>query len=197
MAACLGATGSAKESLFNDVVSVGETAPGFSGLPSIDGKQHGLSEYKKAKAVVVVFTSNPCPVAVAYEDRLVALAKEYSERGVQVVAICANYEAGNTLAEMKKRAEKKKFNFPYLRDEAQDTGRAYGASKTPHVFLLDGERKIAYMGAIDDNEVPAKVSKQYLRNAIDAVLAGKEPTVKETQQFGCGIRYKRRPAGRK
>jgi peroxiredoxin len=194
---CWIAASGAKESQFNEVVSVGEKAPNFSGLPGVDGKQHGLSEYKQAKTVVVVFTSNPCPVAVAYEDRLVALAKEYSKRGVQVVAICANYEAGNSLDELKERAERKKFNFPYLRDEAQETGRAYGASKTPHVFLLNGERKIAYMGAIDDNEVPAKVSKHYLRDAIDAVLSGKEPATKETQQFGCSIRYKRRAARKK
>jgi peroxiredoxin len=196
MAGLLNATAGAKESQFNEQVSVGEIAPDFADLPGIDGKQHGLSEYKKAKAVVVVFTSNQCPVAVVYEDRLVALQKEYSKQGVQLVAICANFEAGNTLDEMKKRAEDKKFNFAYLRDNDQKTGRAYGAAKTPHVFLLNGDRKIAYMGAIDDNEKPEKVSKHYLKDAIDSVLAGKEPGTKETQQFGCNIRYKRRPPAR-
>jgi peroxiredoxin len=186
----------AKESKFNEQLSVGEKAPDFSDLPGVDGKQHSLNEYKKAKAVVVVFTSSQCPVAVAYEGRLVALQKEYSKRGVQVVAVCSNYEAGHTLDEMKKRAESKKFNFPYLRDEDQKTARSFGATHTPHVFLLDGDRKIAYMGAIDDNEIPEKVSKHYLRDAIDSVLADKDPATTETRQFGCGIRYKRRPPAR-
>lgn len=193
VAGCLSAAVWAKESQFNAEVSAGEKAPDFSDLPGIDGKKHGLSEYKKAKAVVVVFTCNHCPVAVAYEDRLVALQKEYSERGVQLVAICANAEEESNLDKLKERAESKKFNFPYLRDGDQKTGRAYGAATTPHVFLLNGDRKIAYLGAIDDNETPEKVSKHYLRDAIDSVLTGKEPATKETRQFGCGIRYKRRP----
>jgi peroxiredoxin len=190
------AAGLAKESEFNERLSVGEPAPNFAGLPGIDGQEHALAEYKKAKAVVVVFTSNPCPVAIAYEDRLVALQKEFAKRGVQLVAICSNFEAGNSLDDLKKRATAKKFNFPVLRDDDQSTGRAYGASKTPHVFLLDGDRKIAYMGAIDDNEVPEKITKHYLRDALESVLADKAPETKETRPFGCTLRYKRRPQSR-
>ena len=193
---CLSTTLWAKESQFNEVVSVGEKAPDFSDMPGIDGKKHGLSEYDEAKGVVVVFTCNHCPVAVAYEDRLVALQKEYGQRGVQLVAICSTFEPGNEIDALKERAESKKFDFPYLRDADQKIGRAYGAAKTPHVFLLDGDRKIAYMGAIDDNETPEKVSKHYLRDAVDSVLSGKEPATQETQAVGCGIRYKRSPPTR-
>lgn len=181
----------AKESQFNEQLSVGEQAPVFSDLSGIDGKKHGLAEYKDAKAVVVMFTSNQCPVAIAYEDRLVALEKEYGKRGLQLVAICANFEPGNELAALKERASSKKFTFPYLRDDDQKIGRAFGASHTPHVFLLDGQRKIAYMGAFDDSDDVGKTSKHYLQDAIDSVLAGKELTTKETQPFGCRIRYKR------
>jgi peroxiredoxin len=180
----------AKESKFNTALSVGEKAPDFSALPGIDDKKHGLGEYKDAKAVVVVFTCNHCPVAVAYEDRLVALQKDYKKRGVQVVAICSNPDEADQLDKLKERAEAKKFNFSYVRDDDQKIGKAYGAAVTPHVFLLDKERKIAYMGAIDDNQNAEKVSKHYLRDAIDAMLSGKAPETAETRQFGCGIKYK-------
>ena len=183
------ASTSAKESKFNKTLSVGEKAPDFSDLPGIDDKKHGLREYKDAKAVVLVFTCNHCPFAVAYEDRLVALQKEFKDRGVQIVAVCSNSEETDSLPELKKRAESKKFTFPYLHDSDQKTGQAYGAAVTPHVFLLDGDRKIAYMGAIDDNPKADKVSKHYLGDAIKAVLAGKSPETTETRQFGCGIHY--------
>jgi hypothetical protein len=94
------------------------------------------------------------------------------------------------------RAEGERFNFPYLRDDSQEIGRVYGASHTPEAFLLDADRRIVYMGAIDDNEDPQKVSKNYLRDAIDAVLSEKEPKTQEVQPFGCRIRYKRRAASR-
>src|SRR3954453_4497900 len=163
----------AKEGKFNSTISIGEKAPDFWSLPGIDGKKHGLSEYKKAKAVVVVFTCNHCPVAQAYEDRLVELQKAYKKRGVQFVAICANEEDADTLEKLKERAEEKKFNFPYMHDVGQKTGKAYGAAVTPHVFLLNGERKIAYMGSVDDNQMPDEVKKHYLSDAIEAVLASR------------------------
>lgn len=191
-----GSTGAVAESRYNEVLSVGEKAPGFADLPGVDGKEHGLDEYKEAKAVVVVFTSNKCPVALAYEDRLQALEKEYASRGVQVVAICANFEAGHDLEALKEHVKSKKLNFPYLRDDTQDVARAYGATHTPQVFLLDADRNIAYTGAIDDNEDPKQVAKRYLRDAVDSVLAGNAPGAEETKPFGCRIRYKRRPANR-
>lgn len=189
-----GAAAFAAESQFNETVSVGEDAPEFAEVPGIDGKSHALSEYKDAKAIVVVFTCNHCPVAVAYEDRLIALQNVYEKQGVRFVAICSSFEAGNSLDELRERAESKKFTFPYLRDGDQEIARAYGASHTPHVFVLDGDRKIAYMGAIDDDEIAEKASKHYLRDAIESLIKGKEPAVQESQQFGCRIRFKRRPS---
>jgi peroxiredoxin len=179
----------AKEGKFNAVLNIGAKAPDFSAIPGIDDKKHSLGEFKDAKAVVVVFTCNHCPVAVAYEDRLVALQKEFKKRGVQFVAICSNPEDTDTLPELKTRAESKKFNFPYLHDDGQKVGREYGAAVTPHVFLLDRDRRIAYMGAIDDNMVADKVKEHYLSDAIEAVLAGKPVETTETRQFGCGIHY--------
>ena len=191
IAACSAMMAHAKESQFNEVLSVGEAAPSFSDLSGIDGKKHSLGEYKDAKAVVIVFTSNTCPVATAYDDRLVALQKEYSKRGVQLVAICSNFESGHDLDTLTAHAKSKHYNFPYLQDADQKTGRAYGASHTPHGFLLDGDRKIAYMGAIDDSDDPKKAAKHYLRDAIEAVLTAKSPASTEVQPFGCRTRYKR------
>jgi peroxiredoxin len=188
----MSATTFAQKSEFNEVVSVGDKAPDFSGMPGVDDKKHSLKEYKSAKAVVVVFTSNQCPVALDYEPRLIALQEEFSKRGVQLVAINSNFEAGSELDVMKEHAESQKFNFPYLRDENQEIAKAYGATHTPHVFLLDGDRNITYMGAIDDSDVPEKVTKHYLRDGIEAILEGKEPATKESQPFGCRIRFKRR-----
>jgi peroxiredoxin len=174
---------------YNDVLSIGDKAPALSEIIGVDDKKHGLADYKKANAIVVVFTCNHCPVAVAYEERLVALQDDYRERGVQVIAISVSSDESDLIDKMKERAESKGFNFPYLHDATQKSGRAYGAAVTPHVFLLNKERKIAYMGAIDDSQDSKKVTKHYLRDAIDAVLAGKEPGTTETRQFGCGVKY--------
>ena len=170
-------------------LSIGDAAPDWSKIVGIDDKQHGLSDYKDAKIVVLVFTCNHCPVAVAYEDRLVALQKDYKDKGAQVVAVNVNNIADDRLEPMKKRAEKKGFNFPYLYDSSQKMGHDYGATVTPHVFLLDKNRKVAYMGAVDDSQNPDKVKTPHLRNAIDALLDGKEPPKTTTQQFGCSIKY--------
>lgn len=182
----------AQKSEFNEVVSIGDKAPDFSDLPGIDDKKHSLEEYKSAKAVAVVFTSNQCPVALDYEARLIALQELFSKQGVQLVAINSNFEAGSELDVMKEHAESEKFNFPYLRDENQEVAKAYGATHTPHVFLLDGDRNIAYMGAIDDSDVPEKVGQHYLYAAIEAVVTGTALSTQETQPFGCRIRIKRR-----
>lgn len=170
-------------------VSVGDAAPDWSGIVGIDDKPHGLTDYKEAKLVVLVFTCNHCPVAKAYEERLVALQKDYKDKGVQVVAVNVNNMAADKLEAMKKRAESQKFNFPYLYDSSQKIARDYGATCTPHVFVLDGSRKLAYMGAIDDNMNGEKVKKSLLRDALDALLAGKAPAEAVTKQFGCGIKY--------
>jgi peroxiredoxin len=176
---------------YNKIVNIGDKAPAFADLQGVDDKQYGLEQFKKAKAVALVFTCNHCPVAQAYEDRLIALQDEYGKRGVQIVAISVSKDESDSLEKMKERAESEKYNYPYLHDASQKSGEVYGAAVTPHVFLLDSERQIAYMGAIDDNQNPEKVTKHYLRDAIDAVLAGKSPETTETRQFGCGIHYEK------
>lgn len=175
-------------------LKIGDPAPSWSGIIGIDDKEHGLSDYGDAKAIVLVFTCNHCPVAVAYEDRLVALQKDYQAKGVQLVAVNVNTLAADRLDKMKERAKAKGFNFPYLYDESQKIGRDYGATCTPHVFVLDGdrERKIAYMGAIDDTQAAAKVKKHYLRDALDSILAGEKPAKATTRQFGCSIKYNKK-----
>jgi peroxiredoxin len=170
-------------------LNIGDAAPNWTQIIGVDGKQHSLSDYKDAKLVVVVFTCNHCPVAVAYEDRLIALQKDYETKGVQFVAINVNNIAADKLDKMKERAEAKGFNFPYLYDASQKTGHDYGALVTPHVFVLDGQRAIAYVGAVDDSKEVEKVKKQFLRNALDALLSGQQPPDKVTKQFGCGIKY--------
>ena len=170
-------------------LTIGVAAPDFAGLVAVDGNPHGLTDYKDAKLVVLVFTCNHCPVAKAYEDRLIALQKAYQSKGVRVVAVNVNNIPADRLDEMKKRAKQKNFNFPYLYDSTQKIGHDYGATVTPHVFVLDKDRKIAYMGAVDDNIKAGQVKKHYLRDALDALLAGTTPPTEVTKQFGCGIKY--------
>ena len=170
-------------------LTIGQPAPNFTDIVGIDDKPHGLADYADARLVVVVFICNHCPVAVAYEERLVALQKDYGPKGVQLVAVNVNNLPADRLDEMKKRAKEKGFNFPYLYDSSQKIGHDYGAKVTPHVFVLDGKRKIAYMGAIDDNMSAGKVKKHHLRNALDALLAGKKPSEAVIKQFGCSIKY--------
>jgi peroxiredoxin len=174
---------------YAEKLKIGEAAPEFTGIIGTDDQSHSLPEYKDAKAVLVVFTCNQCPVAKAYEDRLVAIQKDYAPKGVQVIAINVNKNEGNDLAAMKERAKDKSFNFPYLFDASQKSARNYGAVCTPHVFVLDKDRKLAYVGAIDDSMEADKVETSYVRDALDAVLAGKTPTKTETRPTGCGIHY--------
>jgi peroxiredoxin len=172
-----------------EALKIGQPGPDFKGVVGIDDKEHSLAEYKNAKLLVVVFTCNHCPVAKAYEERLVALQKEYKAKAVQFVAVNVNTIPEDRLEAMKKRAKEKGFNFPYIYDASQKIGRDYGATVTPHVFLLDRDRKIAYMGAVDDSQSASKVNKPYLRDALDALLAGKKPSEDVTRQFGCSIKY--------
>jgi peroxiredoxin len=168
---------------------IGAAAPAWQNLEGADGKQQSLKDLADAKAVAVIFTCNTCPVAVAYEDRMIKLANDYKDKGVTLVAINVNKDDANSLPAMKQRAEEKGFTFAYLFDPSQQIARDYGATVTPHAYLLNGERKIVYMGAIDDNQNEGAVTKHHLREAIDAVLAGQNPAVAETKQFGCGIKY--------
>jgi peroxiredoxin len=170
-------------------LTIGDQGPTWENLTGTDDKQHSLKDLEKSKAVAIVFTCNTCPVAQAYEDRLMKLASDYKEKGVSVVAINVNQDEHNNLDAMKERAEKKGLTYDYLTDPSQQSARGYGATCTPHVFLLDKDRKIAYTGAIDDNMNADEVKQHSLQDAIDAVLEGKAPGVAETKQFGCGIRY--------
>lgn len=169
--------------------TVGDPAPAWDNLIGVDGKQHSLADLSDAKAVAVVFTCNHCPIAVIYEDRLIQLANDYADKPFKLVAVNVNNLESDKLPAMKLRAAEKGFPFQYLYDASQEIGRAYGATVTPHAFLIDAERKLAYMGAIDDHQNAAKVEQHYLRDAIDAVLAGNAPEKPKTQQFGCGIAY--------
>jgi peroxiredoxin len=168
---------------------IGAPAPAWENLTGTDDKQHSLKDLADAKAVAVVFTCNTCPVAVAYEDRLIALANEYQDKGVAFVAINVNNNDENKLPAMQTRAEEKGFNFAYLYDPSQQIARDYGATVTPHAYLLDAQRTIVYEGAIDDNKDASAATEHYLREAIDATLAGQAPPTASTEQFGCGIAY--------
>jgi peroxiredoxin len=175
---------------FNKVVSIGDAAPDWANIEGTDGKQHSLSDYKDAKMIVEIFTCNHCPVAQLYEDRLIQLQSDYAAKGVKLVAISVSNVQGDGLAEMKAKAQEKGFNFPYLHDPTQAAGRAIGAQHTPQAFVLDANRKIVYMGGIDNKwDNPEAVTKTYLRDAIDAALAGRAPEVQETRATGCGIEY--------
>jgi peroxiredoxin len=170
-------------------LKIGDAAADWSAIVGVDDKPHSLSEYKNAKLAVLVFTCNHCPVAQAYQDRLIALQKDYGSKGVQLIAVNVNNIPEDQLDKMKERAKSKGFNFPYLYDPTQKIARDYAATVTPHVFVLDQNRKLAYMGAVDDNMKPGEVKKHYLRDALDSLLAGKQPAETVTKQFGCTIKY--------
>ncbi|MFO0916060.1 MAG: thioredoxin family protein [Pirellulales bacterium] len=173
---------------FNKKLNIGDRPEPWAKLPATTGDVVSLDDFKNQKLVVVVFTCNNCPVASAYEDRLIKLAEEYGPKSVAFVAI--NVNEGEDLAAMKQRAEEKKFNFPYVYDESQGSAKAYGASCTPHCFVLDANRAVVYMGAIDDNLKAAAVKSSYLKSALDQLLAGQAPTEAETRQIGCAIHWR-------
>ncbi|NQZ77937.1 MAG: thioredoxin family protein, partial [Ekhidna sp.] len=176
---------------------VGDYAKDFS-LPNIDGKMVSLSKYDDAKGFIVVFTCNTCPYAKAYESRVVALDKKFASQGFPVIAINPNdisQQPGDTMEEMQKRAKDKGYTFPYLRDDSQEVAKAFGATKTPHVYLLnkenDGKYKVEFIGAIDDSpNDPSDVSETYVEDAIKALQNGKSPTVTEKRAIGCTIKWK-------
>ncbi len=175
---------------FNRVVEIGQAGPAWKELPGIDGKPHSLDELKAAKLVVIMFIRNNCPIAQGYEERIGAFVEKYKPLGVSVVAINVSSEQGESLEQMQARAKQRKYAFPYLRDESQKIGQAYGATNTPHVFVLDQQRRIAYMGAIDDNNKAKLVEEHFLVDAVTALLAGKPVDNPETLQRGCHIGYK-------
>lgn len=169
---------------------IGEQAVPFT-LPGVDGDLHSLVDYGDRIAVAVIFMANGCPYVRAWEDRLIALQAEHADNGVQLIAINSNDPAespGESLDEMRVRAGEKGYNFPYLHDTRQEVADAYGATRTPEVFLFDQQRTLRYHGAVDDNhEDPDAVTDPYLRDALSAVLAGDRVSLEETEPVGCAI----------
>ena len=191
------------------ILPIGAKAPDFC-LPGIDDKTHCLKEYDSSKVLVIVFTCNHCPTAQLYESRIMQLASDYRGRGVALVAIEPNdpqavrldemgyTDVGDSFAEMKIRADYRHFNFPYLYDgETQRVARAYGPSATPHVFILDSERRLRYEGRVDNNPREAYVTRQDTRRALEALLAGKPVPVAKTPSFGCSTKWAYKEEARK
>lgn len=177
---------------FNQALSPGDAAPSWSKLPGVDGREHALADLKDKAVVVVVFTCNSCPVANDYEDRIQAAAKKYAEQGVAFVAINVNRIEDDQLPKMKERAKEKGYTYPYLYDDTQEIGRKYGASFTPEFFVLNKDRKVVYMGGMDDSSDPKAVKNQFLGPAIEAALKGGKPEKAETVAIGCRVRYERK-----
>jgi peroxiredoxin len=173
---------------------VGDRAADFR-LKNVDGNYVSMSDYNEAKGFIVVFTCNSCPYAVAYEDRLIRLDKKYRDKGYPVIAINPNdpsLSPADSFEQMQKRAREKSFTFPYLLDESQEVFPEYGATRTPHVFLLNRQNEgmiVAYIGTIDDNyRNESDVEETYLANAIEALLAGGKPDPDYTTAIGCTIK---------
>jgi peroxiredoxin len=161
-------------------------------LPGVDGRQHSLGQYADKPVLVVVFTCNHCPYAQAWEGRLIQLQRDYADRGVAFVAINANDPVkypGDNFEAMQERARTYEYPYPYLQDQPQTTARAYGAERTPEVFVFDSARQLIYHGAPDDNREADQVGQHYLRDAIDAALAGQPAAVAETPAVGCTIKW--------
>ncbi len=176
------------------MLEVGQRAPDFS-LPGVDNRTVSLrSLLEDHRAVVVIFSCNHCPYVRAWEGRMKAIQHDYADRGAILVVINPNDAVKypeDDFTQMTLRAKEEGFNFPYLRDESQEVARAYGAQRTPHVFLLDKGGVVRYRGAIDDNyDNPDQVEHHYLRDALDAVLAGKTPEPDSTEAIGCTVKWK-------
>ncbi len=177
-----------------DGLEIGDKAPAFT-LKNHDGSMVSLSDYADGKGVILTFTCNHCPYAVMYEDRLNDLHAKYAPKGYPVLAINPNdpeVKPEDSFENMGVRAKEKGFEFAYLFDEGQKIYPQYGATKTPHIFLLDSEQKVRYVGAIDDNAQDAEgVKVKFLENAIEAIEAGNDPDPNFTKAIGCSIKYKK------
>ena len=173
-------------------LQLGESAPEFN-LPGVDGKSYWLPDFAAAKLLVVVFSCNHCPYVIGVEDRMNAFYADYESKGVAMVAINSNETANHptdSFEHMKERAREKGFQFSYVRDESQETARVYGALRTPHFYLFDEDRKLRYTGRMDDNpRNPGQETTHELRDAVDALLAGKEPAEPLTNPIGCNVKW--------
>jgi peroxiredoxin len=174
-------------------LAIGDAAPGFR-LPDTDGGEVTLEEAGHGPATVVAFWCNHCPYVRAWEERFNAIARAYADRGVTTVAICANdpvSHPGDAFEAMVERAAERGYVFAYAQDLSQEVARAYGAERTPEVFVLDAGGRVAYHGAIDDASDPDAVTTDWLRDALDAVLEGRAPEPAETAPVGCTIKWTR------
>lgn len=176
---------------------VGDTVDNFK-LKNVDGKMVSLSDYASQKGVIVIFDCNTCPYSKRYNSRIIALNEKYASKGFPVIAINPNdptISAGDSFEEMVKLAKQKNYTFPYLVDESQTVARVFGATNTPHVFVLQnqgGKFKVAYIGAIDDNpQNESGVEKRYVENAVDALLKGNSVPTTNTKAIGCTIKWSR------
>ena len=176
---------------YNSTLSPGDAAPAWKSLPAVDGKNYSLTDFESSKVIVVVFTCNSCPYAVDIEDRLLAFHQKYGKQGVALVAINVNKVEADLMPAMKDKAKEKAFQFPYLFDETQKIAKDYGAKRTPEFFVLDQDRKVVYMGALDDSPEGKKVSKRYIEAAVDMTLAGEKIEIAETIPVGCAVRFER------
>jgi len=178
---------------FNKKINVGQKAPSFSGIPAVMGDQDATISLEDAKedVVVLVFLANHCPVVTAYEDRIIDLANEFKGKSVKFIGVSVNRMDSDRLPAIKERVKDKGYNYVYGFDESQKIGKAYGASVTPEFFVLDKERNIRYTGALDDNQNETKVTKTYVKDAVNALLAGETVEVTETRPKGCGIRLEK------
>ncbi|MBC8109022.1 MAG: thioredoxin family protein [Anaerolineae bacterium] len=174
-------------------LQIGQKAPDFD-LPGVDGKNYSLASFKDAKLLVVVFSCNHCPYVVGSEDRLSRFYADFTSRGVAMVAINSNETEGHptdSLEHMKLRAKEKGFRFTYVRDDSQDTARAFGALRTPHFYLFDQDRNLRYTGRMDDNpRTPGAEQTHELRDAVEALLAGRKPAIELTNPIGCNVKWK-------
>ena len=172
---------------------IGDTAADFK-LKNVDGKMVSLGDYKEAKGFIVIFDCNTCPYSKAYNDRIIALNNKYQAVGFPVIAINPNdpnQSSGDSFDEMVKLAARKNYKFPYLVDETQSVASAFGATNTPHVFVLDKALRVQYIGAIDDNaRKESEVNKRYVEDAVNALLNGKAVPVTKVKAIGCGIKWK-------
>jgi peroxiredoxin len=174
-------------------VRLADPAPGFS-LPGVDGADHALDDYADAELLVLVQSCNHCPYVQAWEGRMSGIQRDFAGRGVRLVAVSSNDARGypeDSFGEMKARAQRLGFPFDYVYDESQGLARALDAERTPEVFVFDRDRKLRYHGAIDDNRDDGAVETHYLRDALEALLAGNDPPVAETAAVGCSVKYRR------
>jgi peroxiredoxin len=182
---------------FESGYKVGDRVEDFK-LKNIDGKMVSMADYKDAKGIIVIFTCNHCPFSIAYEDRIIDIHKRYATKGYPVIAINPNdakVQPEDSFEKMKERAKKKKFPFAYLHDETQEIAKRFGATRTPHVFLLskkENEYIVEYIGAIDDNSnEPQNVKTKYLENALNELMEGKPVSQNFTKAVGCSIKWKK------